>query len=120
MKRGVKNILLSLLGFSASPLLTACYGIGPDYYQPIEGIEGYVVNEELQPIRGIEVSDGVNIQLTSENGEFKFNNSYFDNGITLTATDIDGSANGGDFQTQSVWVDSSTNKTTCIIMTPKE
>lgn len=120
MKRGVKNILLSLLGFSASPLLTACYGIGPDVYQRIDGIEGYVVNEELQPIKGIEVSDGVSVKLTDENGEFKFLNCYFDPTVSLTATDIDGSANGGDFQTQSVSVDSSSSKTACIIMTPKE
>ncbi|MBR5829672.1 MAG: hypothetical protein IKY63_00255, partial [Tidjanibacter sp.] len=60
MKRGIKNLLLSLIGFSAAPILTACYGMPDNYYpEPEEGfseVKGYVVNTELQPIKDIEVS----------------------------------------------------------------
>ena len=34
MKRGIKNLLLSLVGFSAAPMLTACYGTAYDDYYP--------------------------------------------------------------------------------------
>jgi len=102
MKRGLKNCLLGLLGFSAAPMLTACYGVPYDmadsYY-----IHGQVVNEAVEPIKNIQVSvtdqKEITIQ-TDDNGRFDL--GYFKSKeVSLEAKDIDGAENGGEFETKT-------------------
>lgn len=124
MKRGIKNILLSLAGFSAAPILTACYGMPyDDMYgnetNDITGIEGYVVDTQMQPIKNIEVAVGGFCDYTDENGHFILSHSFWGNQV-LVATDKDGEANGGDFGTQSVTVTPEMSKIVSIVMPKKE
>lgn len=121
MKRGVKNILLSLIGFSAAPMLTACYGMPYEEFDPpFEGIKGYVVNEKLEPLFNIEVSVDGTKHHTNYAGEFTFSERFFGEGIVVQATDVDGEANGGEFNPQSVVVNSSNHQNLCIILNKKE
>ena len=59
MKTTTRRCLLSLLGFSAAPILTACYGM--PYYDeyldmPFDGFSGKIVDVNTQePIQNIKV-----------------------------------------------------------------
>ena len=122
MKRNIKNILLSLIGFSAAPMLTACYG-SPDFsdeYQHLTGAEGYVVNEKLEPISGIQVEAMGQKVLSNSEGRFTF---LFDeytwaDHLTFTATDVDGKKNG-EYKTQEVTVSASIANGVSIVMSKK-
>lgn len=124
MKRGIKNILLSLVGFSAAPMLTACYGTPyddmyvDDNYDAI-GIEGYVVDTQMQPIKNIEVAANGVYDHTDANGHFILPISFGSNRVVV-ATDRDGEANGGEFGTQSVTVTPQTSKIVSIVMSKQE
>ena len=111
MKRGIKNLLLSLIGFSAAPMLTACYGSPYGDYDPDYGrsefteVKGYVVNTELQPIKDIEVAVNGAVTTTDEDGYFHIATPHYPMYYTesLRAEDKDGEANGGYYG--SVYVD---------------
>lgn len=118
MKRGIKNIFLSLVGFSAAPMLTACYGVPPHDYLPVEGIdsvEGVVVDTNMQPLCDIRVQLNGTISHTLEDGSFCINTEFYPN-QTLTATDVDGEANGGYFGTAEVAVNATNYNTVCVVM----
>ncbi len=122
MKRGIKNILLSLVGFSAAPMLTACYGTPyDDYvpYEPFDRIEGFVVDTNLKPIDNIQVSANGHVDYTDENGHFSFSDAYFGDGELITAEDIDGEANGGFYGSQSVTATKDNHTNLSIIMSKK-
>ena len=122
MKRNIKNILLGLIGFSAAPMLTACYGT-PDFdegYEHLTGAQGYVVNENLEPIAGIQVETMGQKVLSNSEGQFKF---HFDDytwldQLTFTATDVDGDKNG-EYKTQEVTVSASIANGVSIVMSEK-
>ena len=114
MKRGLKNILLSLLGFSAAPILTACYG-SPEFDEDAiwnRDFEGKVTNAEGAPIEGVKVYVGIPTYLSNElkylytpisscepaitnaDGEFSIYVGRVKWGATFVAEDIDGEQNG--------------------------
>ncbi len=122
MKRSIKNILLSLAGFSAAPMLTACYGVPYDEpMEPFDSVEGFVVTTDMEPIEGIKVeTDGATSCLTDKEGHFLLESSYnFYDAVLVTATDCDGEANGGDFGTQSVVVNSENHNVVSVVMQKK-
>jgi putative lipoprotein (rSAM/lipoprotein system) len=113
MKRSLKNTLLGLLGFSAAPMLTACYGVEPhvpDQYwnrafagqvtdtlgNPIEGIKVYVSkntywwDHDHLPY----IDESIEPTMTDAEGRFNFN-IYTAEGVAyFVAEDVDGTANG--------------------------
>ena len=117
MKRSVKNIVLSLLGFSAAPILTACYGMPepkPDQFWDKE-FKGKVTNADGQPIEGVKVYvgtrnyewdgyNGVNYtyspitscepDITDSKGEFSIYVGQVNGRATFVAEDVDGQQNG--------------------------
>lgn len=115
MKRGIKNILLSLLGFSASPILTACYGMPepqPDQFWDRE-FKGKVTDTLGNPIEGIKVFVGthncdwdeegyytyapiksVTPSITDAEGNFTIYIGQIGWGADFVAEDIDGEKNG--------------------------
>ena len=104
MKESVKTKLKRLgmwaLGFSAAPILTACYGMPTDpppvSEDSFDDINGTVVDSESKmPVAGIEVSvSGSNIKtISDENGRF-FIDRFFYSSIDVNAKDVDGTANG--------------------------
>lgn len=102
MKRSVKNVLLSLLGFSAAPILTACYGMpepSPEPAQYVYGVRGRVTNPQQEPIEGIKVMVNdfhptVYTAYTSANGEFNIPETLFSLDVDLEVIDVDGAENG--------------------------
>ena len=112
MKRGIRNLLLSLIGFSAAPILTAFYGSPYGDYDPDYGrsefteVKGYVVDTELQPIKDIEVAVNGAVTTTDEGGYFHIATPdypmYYN--VLLRAEDKDGEANGGYYGTEYVTV----------------
>ena len=120
MKRSIRNILLSLVGFSAAPMLTACYGTPYDELEPFDSVEGFVVTTDMKPIQNIRVGvEGRNV-LTDEQGHFFIESPYnFYGDVLLTATDIDGEANGGDFGTESVTVTAENHSVVSVVMEKK-
>lgn len=122
MKRSIKNILLSLMGFSAAPILTACYGMPYDV-EPMESfdtVEGFVVTTDMEPIKNIDVEvDGKSV-FTDEQGHFLIESSRnFWGEVVLTATDWDGEANGGEFGTESVTVTAENHSIVSVVMEKK-
>lgn len=101
MKRGVKNIILSLLGFSAAPILTACYGMPyEDFDNPMfNSIEGFVVDENMRPIENIRISNqnSPTQTHTDSKGHFQMQFTEDFHQCTIVAEDIDGEENGGEF-----------------------
>lgn len=126
MKRGIKNLLLSLIGFSAAPMLTACYGspyddYDPDSMEPFTEVEGYVVSTEMTPIKGIRVSVGGLTTTTNEEGYFFVESPDYPMYQTerLLAVDIDGEENGGYFGSESVDVNSDNHSIVSVVMSKK-
>lgn len=121
MKRGLKNICLSLIGFSASPILTACYGIIP-YDEPylFDHISGHVVDKELKPIEGIEVSNRFGSTQTNQEGYFAIDIDDSSSMETLMIKDIDGPLGGGEFLPQEVTITEDNFNNICIILEEKE
>ncbi len=126
MKRGIRNILLSLVGFSAAPLLTACYGspydnYDPDAAEPFSEVEGYVVNTEMKPIKGIQVAVNGLTTTTSEDGHFLIESADYPMYYTelLCAEDIDGEANGGYYGMEYVDVTKDNHSVVSVVMSKK-
>lgn len=128
MKRGIKNLLLSLIGFSAAPILTACYGMPDNYYpEPEEGstevteVKGYVVNTELQPIKDIEVSVNGVVTTTDEGGYFHVETPEYPmyHTMLLRAEDKDGEENGGYYGTEYVDVTRDNHSRVSVVMSKK-
>ncbi len=111
MKRSVKNILLSMLGFSAAPILTACYGMPepPEQYwdkdfkgkvtdtlgNPIEGIKVYVGEREYSyPEYTYTPIAGHNSVLTDAEGNFTIHVGVVPHRSYLVAEDVDLLENG--------------------------
>lgn len=127
MKRKIKNILLSLVGFSAAPILTACYGSPYDDYDPDYGrsefteVKGYVVNTELEPIKDIEVAVNGAVTTTDEKGYFHLatpdSPMYYHQ--MLLAEDKDGEANGGYYGSVYVDVTSVNHDRVSVVMSKK-
>lgn len=121
MKRGIKNLLLSLVGFSAAPMLTACYGTPYDDYNPMDefsDIKGYVVDTEMKPINNIEVKVGEMVCRSGEDGAFLLDSEFYGN-YTLTATDTDGEENGGNFGSVEVPITYQNHATVSVVMSKK-
>ena len=115
MKKSIKSKLkraaMYLLGFSATPMLTACYGlaysddvIGPI---PFEDIHGTVYSEDGEPIPGIKVSSPEYKISTITDSEGKFHlDQYFDAPpVRITADDIDGEQNGKFYHSATIVTD---------------
>ena len=103
-----------MLGFSATPLFTACYGTPTTDYEvdpsPFDDISGQVVDRKTDtPIKGIEVSvRGTDIKTTTDsNGSF-YIDQYFTSSVEIQAKDIDGAENG-DYYNSSEEVRSTNN-----------
>lgn len=112
MKRGVKNTLLGLLGFSAAPMLTACYGMPAEpadqYWDrefqgkvtdtlgtPLSGIQVYVsTGEYWENIDNPTPDSSIAPTLTDEQGKFKIYIKQAGGHAKFVATDIDGEENG--------------------------
>lgn len=108
IKQKLRRSVLYLLGFSAFPMLTSCYGMPQDHvpYEPKPELKttGKIVSKDKEPINGILVTG------TKEDGRYSqdysnYNGEYTiyerDDIRTVIFSDIDGDANGGDFQQQS-------------------
>ena len=107
MKPNIRRWLLSLLGFSAAPILTACYGMPYDDYAdlPFEDMSGTVQDAiTKKPIPNLKVHCQVSnyetgngvvelSTLTDAEGKFSFDHS-FSGGTRITITDVDGAENG--------------------------
>ena len=121
MKRSVKNILLSMLGFSAAPILTACYGMpepGPDQYwdkdfkgkvtdtlgNPIEGIKVYVGEREYSyPEYTHSPIAGHTPVMTDAKGNFTIHVGTVPHKTYFVAEDVDGLDNGH-YHTTDEWL----------------
>lgn len=121
MKRSVKNILLSMLGFSAAPILTACYGMpepGPDQYwdkdfkgkvtdtlgNPIEGIKVYVGEREYSyPEYTHSPIAGHTPVMTDAKGNFTIHVGTVPHETYFVAEDVDGLDNGH-YHTTDEWL----------------
>lgn len=112
MKRGLKNTLLGLLGFSAAPMLTACYGMPAEpadqYWDrefqgqvtdtlgtPLSGIQVYVsTGEYWEDIDNPTPDSSIAPTLTDEQGKFKIYIKQAGGHAKFVAKDIDGEENG--------------------------
>lgn len=114
MKRGLKNALLGLLGFSAAPMLTACYGVEPDipdqYWD--RTFKGQVTDTLGNPLAGIQVyvsqnthwwdpddhlpyiDESIEPTMTDESGNFEIYIHTSGGNAQFVATDVDGTDNG--------------------------
>lgn len=115
MKRGLKNALLGLLGFSAAPMLTACYGVEPDipdqYWDrtfkgqvtdtlgnPLEGIQVYVSQNthwwDPDHLPYPYIDESIEPTLTDESGNFEIYIHTSGGNARFVAADVDGTDNG--------------------------
>ena len=113
MKRRLKNALLSLLGFSAAPMLTACYGVEPDvpdqYWDrnfqgqvtdtlgnPIEGIKVYVSQNTYwwYPDHIPYIDESIEPTMTDAEGKFDIYVHIAEGNANFVAEDVDGAENG--------------------------
>lgn len=113
MKRSLKNTLLGLLGFSAAPMLTACYGVEPhvpDQYwdrtfkgqvtdtlgNPIEGIKVYVSLNHYynHPDYLPEMDGNITPVMTDAEGKFDIYVHIAEGNANFVAEDVDGAENG--------------------------
>lgn len=125
MRNVRSNILKALLAFFGMNLFTSCYGMLPVHYYEISGS---VEDQQHRPIPGILVTpqdrvyndrkDTTDVIQVSEHGgvltdsQGKFRLQYRDyGGVVLTVKDIDGSANGGEFESKTIVLDD--NNLTC-------
>lgn len=106
MKQSVKSRLkraaIYLLGFSITPMFSACYGVPTNYddiydFDPFDDISGTVMDRKTEkPIPGIKVrvasSEDISA-ITDANGKFHINHT-FNHNVVIFAEDIDGNANG--------------------------
>lgn len=100
IKSKLKRACMYLLGFSATPILTACYGVPTPYdepHLPFDDISGTIVDaKSRKPIAGIKVSirNDQNISTISDsNGKFYIDH-FFEDSCIVDCEDIDGKENG--------------------------
>mgnify|MGYP002520403425 FL=1 len=86
--------LFALFGMTLT--CVACYGIQEADYNPHWRATGRVVDEDNNPIPGIKVSLGHTSEMTDEDGNFYINGGSSE----LYLEDVDGEANGGEFEMQ--------------------
>ena len=89
--------LFALFGITLT--CVACYGTPYEEFRPYFGASGRVVDEEGEPILGIEASVGNNKVLTKADGHFYVESFDYSK---LTLIDIDGEENGGDFERKDI------------------
>ena len=84
--------LFALFGMTLT--CVACYGVEYTEFKPEFGAAGRVVDDAGTPIKGIEVSCGGNVVASDADGRF------YAHGLVpyITLRDVDGEANGGDFE----------------------
>lgn len=120
LKVKIKRAAMYLLGFSATPMLTACYGMpyqGPIDNVPFDGISGGVYDAKTgEPIAGIKIfatPDANTTVSSTTNSEGRYFLDYhFNRAIKVTAKDIDGTENGGLYLNSSAFVTSLDNHDT--------
>ena len=107
LKALYKKIIQSVLALIGIGTLTACYGSPP----PAGFIEGSVHFKDddgtVQPVKNIEVrlaADGSEYNtITNTDGSFLLQSfTYAENPVTITFTDTDGEANGGEFTSKTL------------------
>ena len=105
-----------MLGFSATPMLTACYGMPYDVRgidpTPFDDICGTVYDAEThKPIPGIKVSVPTLDISTVSDSEGRYHlDHFFDTSVRVIAEDIDGKENGDYYDSaQIVTVDDNLN-----------
>lgn len=101
-KSRLKRAALYLLGFSVTPMFSACYGVPTSYddiydFDPFDGISGTVVDRKTdKPIPGIRVrvaSEEDISAITDADGKFYIDHQ-FEHNVVIYAEDIDGGKNG--------------------------
>ena len=101
-KSRIKRAALYLLGFSVTPMFSACYGVPTSYddiydFDPFDGISGTVMDRKTdKPITGIRVrvASEENIStITDTEGKFHIDHK-FEHNVVIYAEDIDGGENG--------------------------
>lgn len=107
VKQKLRRSVLYLLGFSAFPLLTSCYGTPQDYEykEPING--RILMSDGGSGIEGIRISYYRNaadtkMYETYSDSRGKFVISERDEMRSISFEDVDGDANGGDFKKQTM------------------
>ena len=84
----------------------ACYGVEYTEFNPEFGASGRVVDEAGTPIKGIEVASGGRVMTSDDDGRFFAHSTQ----PYITFRDVDGEANGGEFEDYSIQLESiSTN-----------
>ncbi|MEE0916310.1 MAG: hypothetical protein U0L45_07370 [Alistipes sp.] len=105
LKVKIKRAAMYLLGFSATPMLTACYGMpyqDPIDNVPFDGISGGVYDAKTgEPIAGIKVFAGNTVSTTTNSEGRYFLDHHFDQAVRVTAKDIDGATNGEYFDSST-------------------
>lgn len=105
LKVKIKRAAMYLLGFSATPMLTACYGMpyqDPIDNVPFDGISGGVYDAHTgNPIPGIKVSvRGLeSYTITNKEGLY-YIDQHFNGAVSVRAEDIDGEENGEFFYSE--------------------
>lgn len=101
-KSRLRRAALYLLGFSVTPMFSACYGVPTSYddiydFDPFDGISGTVIDRKTdKPIPGIRVrvANEENIStITDAEGKFYIDHKFKHN-VVIFAEDIDGAQNG--------------------------
>ena len=92
--------LFALFGMTLT--CVACYGVEYSEFHPEFGATGRVVDEQEQPIKGIKARCGGVETETDEDGRFYVRNTT----PYIVLTDVDGEANGGDFQEKYITLES--------------
>ena len=128
-KTKLRRAAMYLLGFSATPFFSACYGVPTNYediydFDPFDDVTGTVLDRKTdKPIPGIKVtaydiSDQDVSAITDAEGKFHISHHYTHN-ILLYAEDIDGNTNGN-YCRQEEEVTDINNQNLTIYMRPED
>jgi hypothetical protein len=88
--------LFALFGMTLT--CVACYGVEYTEFNPEFGASGRVVDDAGTPIEGIEARCGGSVTMTDANGRFYVSSQS----PYIVLTDVDGEANGGEFEEKSI------------------
>ena len=108
LKSKLKRAAIYMLGFSATPLFTACYGVPTADYEidpsPFDDISGVVYGSDTNaPIPGIKVSVPALEISTTTNSEGRYHISHhFEASTRVRFEDIDGKENGEYFNNADI------------------
>lgn len=107
MTRQLKKLLHFALTGTFTVILAACYG-APVELQDYKLVKA--TDQENNPIEGLQVELNADNQLlesqyTDANGVVEFNNVSQSN-VTIRITDVDGTQNGGEFESKEIEADS--------------